>query len=156
MRRTRSSESAKSGPERGPADRLFVDSGGWIAYFHARDDHHPAADALFRAALRNRVRLVTTDAVLSEVHRAVLFRLGPRRARDAVAAVEDLTTDFVFVDEQHHEAAKKWLAKLDDQEITYTDAVSFAVMEALRLERAISFDDDFTIAGFELAQAPSK
>jgi predicted nucleic acid-binding protein len=52
-----------------------------------------------------------------------------------------------------HRRAREWLAKLDDQVITYTDAVSFAVMTARRCRFALSFDSDFVIAGFELWRA---
>ena len=44
--------------------------------------------------------------------------------------------------------AREWLDKLADQTITYTDAASFAVMEALRCTEALTFDHDFLIAGF--------
>ena len=39
-----------------------------------------------------------------------------------------------------------------DQRITYTDAASFAVMDAERCRVAMSFDRDFRVAGFELWQ----
>ena len=32
--------------------------------------------------------------------------------------------------------------------LTYTDAVSFAVMDALRCTVALTFDHDFPVAGF--------
>src|SRR5271155_2245260 len=60
--------------------RAFVDSGGWIALASADDQHHGAADAVFREAARERVRLVTTNLVLAEVHRFILFRAGVRAA----------------------------------------------------------------------------
>ena len=58
-----------------------------------------------------------------------------------------------FATASHHRAARAWLAKLHDQKISYTDAVSFAVMNALRCKTAISFDRDFALAGFRLVKA---
>ncbi len=55
---------------------LFVASGAWIAYFGLRDDRHREADALLRAAVAARPRLLTTSLVLAEVHRWLLFRAG--------------------------------------------------------------------------------
>ena len=46
-------------------------------------------------------------------------------------------------------AAPRVLAKTP-----YTDAVSFAVTEAIRCPAAIGFDHDFVVAGFRLWQAP--
>ncbi len=46
-------------------------------------------------------------------------------------------------------AARRWLARLPDQRITYTDAVSFAVMEQAKLRAVLGFDHDCLVAGFE-------
>jgi predicted nucleic acid-binding protein len=45
------------------------------------------------------------------------------------------------------------LTKLSDQRLSYTDAVSFAVMEERGCAAAMSFDADFAVAGFALWQA---
>lgn len=94
---------------------------------------------------------MTTDLVVAEVHRLLLFRAGIAPATVALDRI--MTSPSVqveFVTREHHDPARAWLAKLDDQVITYTDAVSFAVMSALRCRLALSFDSDFTIAGFEV------
>jgi len=54
----------------------------------------------------------------------------------------------VYANRDHHRAARAWLAKLGDQRITYADAVSFAVMSALRCRTVLTFDRDFLVAGF--------
>ena len=88
---------------------------------------------------------------MAEVHRFILFRVGIRAAAlllDRIDASPLLTIEFVSA--AHHAGARQWLAKLSDQVITYTDAVSFAVMEAARCTVAMSFDHDFEMAGFRL------
>jgi predicted nucleic acid-binding protein len=135
---------------RGADERsLFVDSGAWIAYFSLRDGRHREADALLRAAVAARRRLLTTNLVLAEVHRWLLFRagIGPAAATldriDATPLVQ-----IVYPTAEHHRAARAWLARLGDQRITYADAVSFAVMSALGCRAALTFDRDFAVAGF--------
>jgi predicted nucleic acid-binding protein len=94
---------------------------------------------------------LTTNLVLAEVHRLLLFRAGiqpARRALDRIGA-SPLTT-IVFPDADHHRAALGWLERFSDQTITYTDAVSFAVMHTARCPIALSFDRDFELAGFSL------
>ena len=54
----------------------------------------------------------------------------------------------VYANRDHHRRARAWLVKLGDQRMTYTDAVSFAVMSALRCRTVLTFDSDFLIAGF--------
>lgn len=110
---------------------------------------------MIRLAVSRHVRLLTTNLILAESHRFLLHRAGNRVAAavlDRIDASPLVTVEFVTAD--HHQAARRWLARLADQRITYTDAVTFAVMDALRCRTAISFDHDFVVAGFRLWQAP--
>jgi uncharacterized protein len=130
--------------------RVFVDSGAWLALFSARDDNHAAARLLFQRASDHRVPLITTNLVLAEVHRLLLFRAGPAAASAALARVDDSALVAVaYASRAHHQAARAWLARLSDQKITYTDATSFAIMDAERCRVAMTFDRDFWLAGFE-------
>jgi len=108
---------------------------------------------MFRRAIGARIPLLTTNLIVAEVYRFILFHIGIRPAAlllDRIGASPLLTLEHVTA--AHHAAALPWLAKLSDQAITYTDAVSFAVMEAARCTAAMSFDRDFAIAGFRLWQ----
>jgi predicted nucleic acid-binding protein len=139
-----------SGPKSRPG-RVFVDSGAWLALFSATDGKHAVADSLFRQSLRDSIPLLTTNLVLAEVHRLLLFRAGQRAAATALARVDDSSlVDVHFTSGMIHDAARGWLARLSDQKISYTDASSFAVMEAAKCRVAMTFDRDFWIAGFEV------
>jgi len=106
---------------------------------------------MFREAVRNGVRLLTTNLIVAEVHRFILFHAGPRAASLVLERMEKSPSlTIVFATAEHHEEAGRWLGKLTDQRITYTDGVSFAVMDAHGCKTAMSFDRDFTIAGFSL------
>lgn len=138
----------RSEPATAPA-HAFVDSGGWIALFSARDQHHAEADRLFRAAAARQTRLSTTVLVLAEVHRLLLFRAGPPAAAAALARIDASSlVGLELVTRDDHRSARRWLERLADQRITYADAVSFAVMEARGLRTALAFDHHFELAGF--------
>lgn len=131
--------------------RLFVDSGAWIALRSRRDQHHAEADRLFREALSGRIALITTNLVLAETHRLTLFRAGVQpafRALERIDASQSVAIHFATAD--HHARARQWLERLAPRPITYTDAVSFAVMEANRCSHVLGFDQDFAAAGFTL------
>jgi len=106
---------------------------------------------MFRAATARRIRLVTTNLVLAETHRLLLHQAGIRPAAGALDRFEasPLLT-IVFAGAEHHRAGRAWLERLADQHVSYTDAVSFAVMDATRCSGAMSFDHDFLLAGFSL------
>ncbi len=131
--------------------RLFVDSGAWIALRSRRDQHHAEADRLFREALSRRIPLLTTNLVIAETHRLTLFRAGIHaalRALERIDASGSVTMHFPTLD--HHAAARRWLERMAPRPITYTDAVSFAVMETARCGHVLGFDQDFADAGFTL------
>jgi predicted nucleic acid-binding protein len=97
---------------------------------------------------------VTTNLVLAETHRLTLFRAGQApalRALERVDASPSVAIHFATIDD--HTAARRWLERLAPRPVTYTDAVSFAVMEATKCTHVFGFDDDFSVAGFELWQA---
>ncbi|MBI3186064.1 MAG: PIN domain-containing protein [Myxococcales bacterium] len=131
--------------------RLFIDSGAFLAFFSARDGHHAEADRLFHEAAGAKVKLLTSALVLAEVHRLLLHRAGIPAARAALERIEaSRLLTVLFPDLSIHREAMGWIDRLDDQVITYTDAVSFALMKASLCEAALSFDHDFTVAGFAL------
>lgn len=131
------------------AHALFVDSSAWIALASVRDRWHADVDTAMREALRTRARLLTTNLVLAEVQRWLLFRAGPAPARTALSRIEtSRAVEIVFSGREHHVPALAWLQRLDDQRLSYTDAVSFAVMRARRCTTALTLDRDFTVAGF--------
>lgn len=99
--------------------------------------------------LESRRPLHTSNLVIAEVHRLILFRVGTRAARAVLDRMQQsprLGMEFATI--RHHASALEWLDKRPDQKVTYTDAVSFALMESLGCGEALSFDRDFEIAGF--------
>jgi uncharacterized protein len=131
--------------------RLFVDSGAWIALRSRRDQHHAEADRLFREALSRRIPLLTSSLIIAETHRLTLFRAGVQpalRALDRIDASPSVTIHFPTADD--HAAARRWLERLAPRPVTYTDAISFAVMGVKRCSHVLGFDQDFAAAGFTI------
>jgi len=142
-RRTAAGEPAPS--------RAFVDSSAWFAVASASDGRHAEAERLLREAVARGITLITTNLVLAEVHRLALVRMGIRPAAAMLDRIEaSRRVSLVHATADHHQAARRWLARLADQSISYADAVSFAVMEAARCRVAMTFDHHFVIAGFRI------
>jgi predicted nucleic acid-binding protein len=130
---------------------VLVDTGAWLAVFHARDQYHAPAAAQLRRLRLERVRLVVTDLILAELHLHLVRGLGPNRAVELLETVlGDPLVDEVFADHVLQSAAvTQWLRQFSDQPFTLTDAVSFATMRARGVAEAFTFDHHFTVAGFE-------
>ena len=94
---------------------------------------------------------MTTSLVIAEAHRLTLFRAGVEpalRALERIDASESVTIHFPTLDE--HAAARRWIERMAPRPVTYTDAVSFAVMDAIACRHVLGFDHDFSAAGFTL------
>jgi predicted nucleic acid-binding protein len=131
--------------------KLFVDSGAWIALRSRRDQHHAETDRLFRKALEQRIPLLTTNLIIAEVHRLTLHRAGvdpAMKALDRIGASMSVTIHFAGAED--HTSALRWIERLRPLPATYTDAVSFAVMESGSCNHVLGFDNDFVAAGFYL------
>jgi predicted nucleic acid-binding protein len=116
-----------------------------------RDKHHIEADRSFRAAIDARIPLVTTDLVLAELHRLTLFRAGYQAAYRALERIDSRSGVTIhFATPADHSIARDWLERLAPRPVSYTDAMSFAAIEATRCTHVLGFDEDFVVAGFEL------
>lgn len=104
---------------------------------------------MFRRAADEGRLLLTTNLVLAEVHRLLLYRAGIEAAAGALDRIEaSALAKTEFPGPSHHQAALLWLKKLRQHPISYADAISFAVMEDIGCMEAMSFDQHFRIAGF--------
>ena len=130
---------------------FFVDTSAWFPLLSRR---HPQHDAL-QSALRLRVgrgeRLVTTNLVLAETH-ALLTARGHRSAALTFLRTVREAPNLVVPSTREREdrALGDWLERFDDQDFSFTDAVSFAVMRERRIKRALTLDHHFAVAGFEV------
>lgn len=130
---------------------IFVDSSAFIAFFSARDQHHADADRAFRSAIHSSRLLLTSNLIIAEVHRLLLYRAG---AAAAIAVLERIEAspriNIEFTVYEHHQAAKIWLKKLSGLSVSYTDAVSFAIMASTGCRDVLGYDQHFCAAGFTL------
>lgn len=136
-------------------DRVFVDTGPWLGFFLRRDQYHARALSVFRELRGARSELFVTDLVVAELHQHLVRGFTPSVAAAYLTQVKsDPLVREVYVDEGLQRAAfTDWLLRFDDQPFSFTDAVSFAVMEARGIPAAFTFDRHFAVAGFEVVPA---
>lgn len=129
--------------------RVFVDTSGFFALVVRDDQNHERAHELFMRAQQERWRLLTTNAVVFETHALLLHRARPGR-EIALAFLDTIGTDryqVVRVQRADEQKAVAIIRSHRDKTYSLCDALSFAVMERLRIRDAIAFDRDFRIYG---------
>ena len=130
---------------------IFVDTGAFLARFVARDQHHCSATERWRWIAENRFECATSSFVLDETITLLLRRTGPDFAlRQARGLYANRSLTVLRPDEADELGALEWLRRFADQQVSFTDCVSFALMKRHRLKRAFAFDRHFSLAGFEV------
>ena len=132
-------------------DTIFVDTGAWFALTDKSDQYHNRAVEIYPKLLNSYRHLTTTNLVIAESYILIRRTLGHR---PGIVFLENLGASprviKIYSDSILEKAAEDTLKKYQDQDFSYTDAVSFAVMKQYGIEQAFSFDVHFVIAGFTL------
>jgi predicted nucleic acid-binding protein len=129
--------------------RVFVDTGAWYA-LQVQDDewHQPAVDAM-RALVGGPHVLVTTNHIVGETYTLLRIACGHSAALRFLDGLEESRRlARVFVSAELETRAYRILRQYADQEFSFVDATSFAVMRRDRIRHALAFDRHFAAAGF--------
>jgi predicted nucleic acid-binding protein len=120
---------------------VFVDTGGWFAYFVRRDPDHPAAVAWMR---QNRQRLLTTDYVLDKLFTLLKLRESHLVAvAGGTALLSQSVTGLERIGEPDFRAAWEVFQQYGDKGWSFTDCTSKVVMQRLTITHAFAFDRHF-------------
>jgi len=130
--------------------QIFVDTGAWVALAAEDDVHHKEATSVYPGLLKN-YELVTTNLVIAETY--ILLRKASGHG-PAISFLEMVETSprirKVYSTAELEEEATKILKGYADQDFSFTDAVSFVVMQRLKIKEAFAFDAHFSTMGFIL------
>jgi len=132
-----------------PSDRVFIDTGAWVALAVVRDPLHSRAREQWEVIVRAGSRLFTSVPVLLETF-TFLDRKGSRMLanawRDSLAEVRGLEIlDCLLADLN---SAWAYLHRKEFHKLSLVDATSFVLMRKHKIRLALAFDTHFTIAGF--------
>ena len=125
---------------------VFVDTGAWYALVDKDDADHGAATAFLASATSP---LITTNTVFSETVTLIRYRLGHDAACSFGQKLKESTfVRIVAVTPTDEDRAWEIFIRYRDQDFTFADCTSFAVMQRLKLDTAFAFDRHFAIMKF--------
>lgn len=134
---------------RSTADRrVFVDTSAYYAAVDRQDAGHAMTASTMQRLVQDRHQLVTTNAILFEVHSLLLSRINHRVARRVLTELRASQT-VVRVRGRDETRAVDILGQFDDKDFSFTDATSFAVMERIGIRVAFTLDHHFAQFGWE-------
>lgn len=124
----------------------FVDTAFWVALLVPRDAHHAEAARIWH---ENKGLLLCSNHVVGETWTFLRRRAGHRVAVNFLDALErSERVVVVHVGPDVEDAACDWLRRHDERVYSFVDAVSFEVMRRRRIMEALTFNGDFTTAGY--------
>lgn len=127
--------------------RIFVDTSAWYALADSRDQYHKLALEILEKN-RDRCLLVTSDYVIDETVTIIRNRLSHLNAvkfLDLVSSSKSILN--VPISKKILEEGEKIFRRYSDKSWSFTDCVSFALMDSLDLSYAFTFDHNFTEYG---------
>ncbi len=132
--------------EKGFYRLCFTDTSFFYALVDRRDTFHEVCKKLLEQVEKQRKRILTTNFIVAETHSLILSRLGRSIAYQWLEAVMEYSwVERVTRDDEIK--AMRIIGDFNDKDFSYTDAVSFAVMERLNTHIAFALDKHFVQYG---------
>ena len=126
---------------------VFVDTGAFLARYLQKDAHHSRATALWKKVLNQ--PLFTSNHVIDEAVTLLARRAGSYFAAERAENIyASQALEILYSTREDELEAIRLLRKYSDQNVSFTDCVSFILMNRCRIATAFTFDHHFERAGF--------
>lgn len=136
---------------------IFIDTWGWVALGHRRDQNHKAVKGCFEQLRSHQIVIHTSDYVLDEVM-TILFKREifqeSVRFIESIFKSSDLgQTRIHRITSERFQETWKLRQKLKDKpKISFTDLTSMVIMRELGLSHVLTRDDHFLQVGMGFVQ----
>lgn len=131
---------------------IFIDTGFWFAYLVRKDGHHRSSTGLMEELMEEGTLLSCSDLVIAETYTLLMRKVGVAASLEFLDLVqlqaEKGFTRLYFSDWPLMIQSRRLLKKYADQQISFTDAASAALMIEHRIPAIASFNRHFGIMGF--------
>lgn len=132
-------------------EKLFIDTGAYLAQFYKKDSYNQIASQTWIKMQKGKRLFVTTNHVFDEL--ATL--LGRRRDYSyAARKMKEIYMSDIIIErpeEEDEKRALEYFTKYADQNISFTDCLSFVIMHKFEIKDVFTFDKKhFEYAGFKV------
>jgi hypothetical protein len=131
---------------------VFWDASAFIALGNRNDILHPQAKDLSHQLAKERTRLFTTNAVLTEVGNGFskigLRSIAERLIESTIQSTQSGAAEIVHVSEGLWQRGWQLFQERPDKEWGLTDCISFIVMHDHNITEAFTADKHFEQAGY--------
>ncbi|MBI3851646.1 MAG: type II toxin-antitoxin system VapC family toxin [Verrucomicrobia bacterium] len=130
---------------------IFVDTGALLGRYLIGDQYHQAALDLWEKVRRRGEHCITSNFILDETATLLARRSSYRFAAAKARIIYSSELFQIFRPGMVEELeALELFEKYADQEVSFTDCISFVLMRKENVHRAFTFDAHFERVGFRL------
>lgn len=133
-------------------NQRFVDTSAWAALTDKNDTYHALAIS-YPEKIAKQYRLLTTSYVLDESYTLLLLNVGYRQTvsfkKKLDFLVQQRILEVVWISEELTEQAWRIFEQFNtDKQWSFTDCVSYVVMQQQGISEAFTFDHHCSQMGF--------
>lgn len=137
------------------ANETFVDTSGFYSLLVHKDRMHATATDYMALAARDQGRFVTTDYVLDEAVTLLKARGHGELIAPLFDAIDNSSAMRIeWTTSERFDEARLFCVRHSDKAWSFTDCISFLVMQSLGLTAALTSDRHFAQAGFQVLLKP--
>jgi predicted nucleic acid-binding protein len=129
---------------------IYIDTGAFLARHLSKDQYYRQANAFWDSIRKKSETCVTSNFVLDETFTLLGRRAGysfaAQRARNIYAS-ESLS--ILRPSREDELKAIDFFEKYSDNRLSFTDCISFVLMQNKKIKRVFTFDHHFQLVGFQ-------
>jgi len=134
--------------------RVFIDTSAWIDLMNSNERHHTAA-VNFHKSLTPMTLRITTWGIVSETYTWIRYHIGYREASRWLTLKDSLEDQgflqVVCPDHQMEIGVQKVISRFQDQQLSYVDAFSLALIQSRPdIDAIFAFDHHMSLAGISV------
>ena len=131
--------------------RVFIDTSAWIDLMNSNERHHAAAVA-FHKSLAPMTLRITSWGIVSETFTWIRYHIGYREASRWLSLKDSLEhqgfLQVVYPDPQMEVGVRKVISRFHDQQLSYVDTFTIALMQSRPdIDAIFAFDHHLSLAG---------
>ncbi|HZX97415.1 MAG TPA: PIN domain-containing protein [Myxococcales bacterium] len=130
--------------------RVFVDTGGWLALALAADPYHERAAEAWTSLQRSGARPCTSVPVVIETFTYLQRKIDARLAHSWSEGLRGRGPELFACGPEDLAQAWQWLQRRELHKLSLVDATSFVLLKKHQVRNVLAFDTHFAQAGFRL------